>query len=103
MAEDRVKLLRSLAIDRGEAEQPPPAPQRSWSKPMVLGVVVLAALAAGLWLLVTQPGIDGQVERRAAPAAERTGALPSAPAPATETRQAGGLAASGYVVARRKA
>jgi RND family efflux transporter MFP subunit len=103
MAEERVKLLRSLAIDRGEAE-PPPAPLRSWSKSIALGVVAMAALAVGLWQSAPQPLTDRPTEQRAVPATEtQTGALPSAPAAAAEPRQTGGLSASGYVVARRKA
>src|SRR5215468_4352377 len=100
MGQDRTQLLRSLAIDRGEAQPSSPALRRP--KPFVLAVVAAAVLVAGAWLLSTQL-------RAPAPAAlvvSEQPARPPNPAPpvtVAEPRQGGGLTASGYVVARRKA
>ena len=103
MGQDRAKLLRGLAIDRGEADLPPSS-QRSWSRPIALGGVALAGLAAGLWLFAPQHWTGERVEQRLRPAVEQQSAeLQSAPAAATEAKHAGALSASGYVVARRKA
>ena len=103
MGQDRAKLLRGLAIDRGEADLPPSS-QRSWSRPIALGGVALAGLAAGLWLFAPQHWTGERVNQRLRPAVEQQSAeLQSAPAAATEAKHAGGLSASGYVVARRKA
>ena len=103
MGQDRAKLLRGLAIDRGEAD-PPPSSQRSWSRLIAFGGVALAGLAVGLWLFAPQHWTGERVEQRLRPAVERQSAeLQSAPAAATEAKHAGGLSASGYVVARRKA
>jgi len=66
--------------------------------------VALAGLAAGLWLFAPQHWTGERVEQRLRPAVEQQSAeLQSAAAPATETKHAGALSASGYVVARRKA
>lgn len=101
MGDDRAKLLQSLAIDRGKAAASPPT-GRSWPKLMALGAVVVAMFVAGLWFLAPQipkevrsdPGVSAE---------ERTPPPVQAQLPAAESRQGGGLAASGYVVARRKA
>jgi HlyD family secretion protein len=106
MADDRAKLLRSLAIDRGETDPSPPA-RTPWPKLLALGAIAIAVLAAGLWLVLPQFLGGERVEQRASvsvavdpPASQ---ASPPGPASAAEPRQAGGLSASGYVVARRKA
>jgi len=66
--------------------------------------VALAGLAAGLWLFAPQHWTGERVEQRLRPAVEQQSAeLQSAPGAATETKHAGALSASGYVVARRKA
>jgi len=105
MAEDRAKLLRSLAIDRkaeAPAERPPAA--RPWPKLLASGAVAVAALGAGLWLLLPQLRVGGQAEQRVSVSVPtQPAASPHASAPATEPRHSGGLSASGYVVARRKA
>jgi RND family efflux transporter MFP subunit len=106
MADDRAKLLRSLAIARGETEPSPPG-NSPWPKLLASGAVAIATLAAGLWLLVPQFWGGGRAEQRVSVSAPTvppaSAASPQAPAPAAEPRQAGGLSASGYVVARRKA
>jgi RND family efflux transporter MFP subunit len=107
MGDDKAKLLRSLTIDRAKAESPPPA-GRSWPKLVAAGAA--AALVAGLWVFLPKlwphNRVDGHAEQRVTVAEEIKAAAPApakAPAPAVEPRQGGGLSASGYVVARRKA
>jgi RND family efflux transporter MFP subunit len=106
MADDRAKLLRSLAIGRGETERSPPA-NSPWPKLLLSGAIAIAALAGGLWLVVPQFWGGGHAEQRASASVptdpHASPAPPQPQAPAAEARQAGGLSASGYVVARRKA
>src|SRR5918995_574113 len=94
MAEDKARLLRSLTIDRS-AGAPPPA-RRRWP---TLAVTAAVALAAVVGAAVFGPDLwVGGRSEQAAP-------KPPAPSPAiaAEPRRTGNLAASGYVVARRKA
>jgi HlyD family secretion protein len=84
-------LLKSLRIERGSGEGQAPARKASWIAPAIVAVVALGIGLAGGWML-KRP--------KPAPAA--------APAPAASTATgksapAGGLIASGYVVARRQA
>src|SRR5215204_1679210 len=98
MAEDKAKLLRSLAIDRGRDAAPPPA-RRRW--PVLVasaGIVVVALLLAAL--LVPELRVAGKNE----PTVRQPQPAPAAPLPTiAEARRPGSLVASGYVVARRKA
>jgi HlyD family secretion protein len=100
MGEDKAKLLRSLAIDRGRSEPAQPA-VRPWPRLVVSGVMALAVLTAGLWFLL--PPLAGRGERVSASAEAQPPTPAKSPAPSSEPQQAGGLTASGYVVARRKA
>jgi HlyD family secretion protein len=102
MTEEKTKLLRSLAIDRGTGEAaPPPGPRpRRWLLPAIAAVVVVAAIAAAIFV----------VPEFRAPRSAETDVAKSSPASAPQPPQqdaakkdAGVLAASGYVVARRKA
>jgi RND family efflux transporter MFP subunit len=103
MAEDRTKLLHSLAIDRQEAKTPAPA-RASVFRLAVPGAVVLAVLLVGLWYFLPQASPGGRAEQSAAAAVKAEPAPPpAAPASAAKAPPAAGLAASGYVVARRKA
>lgn len=103
MADDRANLLRSLAIDRGETAPSPPA-ARPWPKLLAPSAGAIAVLLAGLWFLLPQLWSGGRAEQRATVATETQPTAPAkAPTAAPETRPAGGLSASGYVVARRKA
>src|SRR5262249_17210520 len=105
MAEDKAKLLRSLTIDRGPSAVSAPAPRRRrWPALVAALAVVIAAAAA--------PGLFGPAMQTFLPrigvgqSTSQEAAAPTAPAPqpvAAEPRRAGSLAASGYVVARRKA
>src|SRR5262245_40311987 len=95
MAADKAKLLRSLTIDRSETEQPQ-AERRRWPVLLAAGAVA----GAGMWLA------DFRITQTASQQAAPSAPAPAATAPATpaaEPRRAGTLAASGYVVARRKA
>jgi HlyD family secretion protein len=104
MADDREKLLRSLSIDRQDAARSAGARQ-SYFRLMVPAVIVVAVLLVGLWFVLPQAWTGGHAEPRVPVAANTEPAAPpkaSAPTRAS-TQAAGGLTASGYVVARRKA
>ena len=106
MAEDRAKLLRSLAIDRGKTTAVAACGKVVAPKLLASGAVAIAALVAGLWFLLPQFWGGGRTEQRASVSVPRLQPCRrrKAPrAPAAEPRHAGGLSASGYVVARRKA
>jgi RND family efflux transporter MFP subunit len=100
MADDKARLLRSLAIDRSA---PPPAPAaRRW--PLVVAALLVCAAAAGggVYLLPGWPP-SGAPEHAAAPPSPAPAPPPAAGNAPAEPRRAGALVASGYVVARRKA
>jgi HlyD family secretion protein len=101
MTEEKTKLLRSLAIDRGAGEAPPPPAQRSrWLLPAIAGVVVVAAIVAAVLVVP-----EFRASRGAATDVAKSSPA-STPQPLqqdTAKKDAGALAASGYVVARRKA
>jgi len=101
MTEDKRELLRSLSIDRsaGKTERP----GRSWWPIVSVIAVCVAAFAAyGTFEL-------GRQDPRREPAAQAAAQPQASPPPtpqqpaATISKAAGNLAASGYVVARRKA
>ena len=97
MAEDKAKLLRSLAIDRSAARAAP----RRWLMPVALGGAVVAALLVAAILMPQFRG-DPLLGQAASQPAAGTPA-PSSSAAGAEPRRGGILSASGYVVARRKA
>ena len=98
-ADDKAKLLRSLAIDRKAGDAPRVALRR---RPVLIAVGGVAAAALVIAAIVAmQLPVDRSVDRAASQ-------LPTPPssqgaAAAAEPRRTGSLAASGYVVARRKA
>ena len=101
MTEEKTKLLRSLAIDRGASEAAPPTKARSrWLLPAIVGVVVIAAAAVAVFGLPEFRGL-----RSAEPVVAKApeAAAPQPPPQSMAKKDAGALAASGYVVARRKA
>src|SRR5262245_58976624 len=102
MGQDRTNLLRSLAIDRGEAASPRPVGTRT--RPLLLVVAGLAVLVAAAGLALSQLRLNNPAEPAASVATEHPSPTPNAPAVATaEPGQGSALSASGYVVARRKA
>ncbi|HEU0061755.1 MAG TPA: efflux RND transporter periplasmic adaptor subunit [Hyphomicrobiaceae bacterium] len=103
MGQDRAKLLRALAIDRGEDRRPMPAP-RAWPRRSLLGLAGLIALLAAAWTLLPQLRVGGRAVEPASTPAEgvRSAQKPASPS-ASELSAKAGLTASGYVVARRKA
>ena len=110
MSEDKTNLLRSLRLD--PAEVMAEGRRRHWRLPVTL-VLLFAALAA--WAALSQLRHVEPTAALAEPPPAKIAAVAStpvpAPAPAAETTVApplappavGGLVASGYVVARRKA
>ncbi|MDQ8731464.1 efflux RND transporter periplasmic adaptor subunit [Bradyrhizobium sp. LHD-71] len=101
MSDDKAKLLHSLKIDRGVSEPERPAARRGWMVAAVMVGCALIALAAYLLF-----GFRTQEQQPRQEVASQTTAQPQAPAPQPQTAvssDAGNLAASGYVVARRKA
>ncbi|MEX0644476.1 MAG: efflux RND transporter periplasmic adaptor subunit [Parvularculaceae bacterium] len=86
--DDKTDLLRSLRIERGASEGARPA---SWLAMSMVGVACLVVGAAAGWFLKPAPPAPPP---EPAPAVGTTGA---------ELAPAGGLVASGYVVARRQA
>jgi HlyD family secretion protein len=101
MTENREQLLRSLAIDRQDSG---PAVARRSYLGVVISVVGAAAILLGLWLVLPQFWTGGHGEQRTATEAKaEPAAAPQTSASAAKPAQAGGLTASGYVVARRKA
>jgi len=102
--DDKTKLLHSLAIDRAETRAAAPV-RRRWPIPLAVALAVLAAAAGIFWFLgpKLRPGrpADPIAATQPAEPAQR----PAAPTVSTmaDSRPTGGLAASGYVVARRKA
>jgi HlyD family secretion protein len=99
MTEDKAKLLRSLSIDRKAPQAP--RPRRRWPVVIVIAGVAVAAVIA-LALFVPELRFAGRADQIAAQPQSASPA-PQAPAVSIEPRRAGSLAASGFVVARRKA
>jgi RND family efflux transporter MFP subunit len=104
MADDTKKLLHSLTIDRQDPG-PSAAARTSYLRLAALAGVGVVALLAGLWLFLPEGSTGGRAEQRAPVAVntEPAAPKPTAPAPSRQPPRAGGLSASGYVVARRKA
>lgn len=100
MTDEKTKLLRSLAIDRSESEAASSSGRSSrWLLPAIAGVVVGAIAAAVLFVpeLVAPRAVESDAARSPVASA------PPPPAQTTTRKDVGALAASGYVVARRKA
>jgi HlyD family secretion protein len=100
MTEDKAKLLRSLTIDRSVGGPERPAGRRRWLPiAMVVAVcaVAFAAFALSEFRTPNQPKTASQ------PAAEPQVTQPLRQKDAANNGELGNLAASGYVVARRKA
>jgi HlyD family secretion protein len=100
MGQDRAKLLRSLAIDRG-ADRPLSAP-RAWPRRLLLGLGGFVAFLVGAWAFVPNLRVGGHAVEPASVPVEVVRNPQKSAAP-TEPQAKAGLTASGYVVARRKA
>ena len=102
MTEDKTRLLKSLAIDRSAiAAAPVPGGGPRWLLAAVAGFVVIAAVAVTVFGL---PEFHGLRSAEPVVAPSPVAAAPPPPSQQTAARKdAGTLAASGYVVARRKA
>jgi len=104
MTRDKSELLKSLAIDRStdKVEQS----DRRWLPiaAVVVACVIAGAAAFGVYEFRQQ---DARKENAPQPAIQQQASQPPSPSPpqraATNSRTSGTLAASGYVVARRKA
>src|ERR1700730_2646875 len=98
-SDDKARLLRSLEIDRSASDAPRAV---SWRWPVLIAVGggVAASLVIGAILapqLLNDRPVDHATSQLPAPSSSQP------PAVTAEPRRAGSLAASGYVVARRKA
>jgi len=99
MTEDKSKLLRSLTIDRSASTAEKPNRRRLPVSAVIAACVVVAAFAAfGVFGFRTQDPAKGAAPQ---PAAQQQ--TPQPQQAAKNGKEAGSLAASGYVVARRKA
>ena len=99
MTEDKSKLLRSLTIDRsaGKAE-------RSSNRWLPISAAVVACVVAFAAFGAYEFRKQDPTKETASQTAQQPAAQPqTAQQPATNNKAAGNLAASGYVVARRKA
>jgi HlyD family secretion protein len=97
MGDDKAKLLRSLAIDRRETEAAP-SERRRWP-----ALIAAAAIAGTVFVVAAVFVPELRVNQTASQQAAPPSPPPSPAAAAAEQRRPGSLAASGYVVARRKA
>jgi HlyD family secretion protein len=104
MTEDKSKLLRSLSIDRSANK--PERSNRRWlpiSAAIVACVVAFAAFGAFEFSRQDPPKETASQTAQQPAAQPQTAQQPQPQQPATNNKAAGNLAASGYVVARRKA
>jgi RND family efflux transporter MFP subunit len=100
MTEDKAKLLRSLTIDRNASEPERPAGRRRW---LPIALVVAACAVAFAAFAVSELRTQDHPKTAAQPAAEPQVTQPLRQKDAANNGELGNLAASGYVVARRKA
>jgi HlyD family secretion protein len=104
MSEDKTRLLRSLTIDRStkKAER---RTSRSWLpiSAVIVACVVGAAAFAAFEFRKDDPPRETATQTAQQPAAQPQTSQAQLPPAAASSKPAGTLAASGYVVARRKA
>src|SRR5213594_3904740 len=101
MTEDKSKLLRSLTIDRSASKA-----ERSGSRWLPISVAIVACVVAFAAFAAFEFRRQDPPKETAPQTVAQTSSQPQAPQPqqpATNGKAAGNLAASGYVVARRKA
>jgi HlyD family secretion protein len=100
---ERAKLLHSLTIERADTKVSPPR-RRLWPVVAVTSFGVIAVMLGLAWYFARELASLRPVEQAAAVApASSPPASATATAATGETTRSGGLVASGYVVARRKA
>src|SRR5215468_1800908 len=95
MPADKAELLQSLRIERSDIG---PAPPRRWRRSLFIGA---AAVFGGIIGLAGFYELPLRVDRRDDRVATTT--QPPAPILGAQPQRSGGLTASGYVIARRKA
>jgi HlyD family secretion protein len=100
MTEDKSKLLRSLTIDRGAGE--PVRASRRWL-PISVGIAACIVAAFGAFAVSEFRTQDRSKETASQATAPSQTPQPQQPQAAANSGEPGNLAASGYVVARRKA
>jgi HlyD family secretion protein len=103
MTEDKSNLLRSLTIDRGASK-----PERSGNRWLPVSAAIVACVVAFGAFAAYEFRRQDPPKETASQTAQQSVAQPQTPQqqpqqPATNGKAAGNLAASGYVVARRKA
>lgn len=98
---ERAKLLHSLTIERADAKVSPPR-RRLWPVVAATSFGVIVVMVGLVWYFAPELASLRPVEQAAA-VASASSPPPSATVPAAEATRSGGLVASGYVVARRKA
>ncbi len=98
MSDEKAKLLRSLTIDRSPAERERPTGRRWVAAAVVVGCALVAFAAYALSEFRSQ-----EAPKQAVAQAPAQSQAPTPQPQAVTSSEAGNLAASGYVVARRKA
>jgi HlyD family secretion protein len=98
MTEDKSKLLRSLTIDRSASKA-----ERSSSRWLPISAAIAACVVGFAAFAAFEFRRQDPPKESASQTAQQSAAQPQTPQPATDNKAAGSLAASGYVVARRKA
>jgi RND family efflux transporter MFP subunit len=99
MTDDKAKLLRSLKIDRSPEKTERSG--RSWLP--ISAVIIACVVGAAAFAAFEFRKEDAPKEMAQQPAAQPQASQPPAQQAAPTSKPAGTLAASGYVVARRKA
>ncbi len=102
MTDEKAKLLRSLTIDRSAGDTPPPARRRRWL-PIAAGIAACAIVAFAALAVSEFRMQDRSKEAASQPVAQTQAPQPRQQQAAASNSESGMLAASGYVVARRKA
>ena len=100
--DDKAKLLRSLSIDRSTSEAGRSTSRRRWL-PIAVGIAACIVVALAVFAVS-----EFRMQERLKETSSQPVAQPQAPEPqrqqaAANNGESGNLAASGYVVARRKA
>ena len=101
MTEDKSKLLRSLTIDRSASKA-----KRSGSRWLPISAAIVACVVGFAAFAAFEFRKQDAPKETASQTVAQTASQPQTPQPqqtATNNKAAGSLAASGYVVARRKA